>query len=197
MTFIDESGARNRLAWDGTGYFASPSTPRHAGTALSFADIEGARVATLVDGDTTRTFAQADKMGTRYVVRTVRTRSRELVFDYVESRLATVSHDGMVLFSTHRDARGRITEVRDDHGRSVHYTYDHRGRLATVRDIAGSDWGYTYRARGGLGTATDPDGRNYLAATYGDDGRVAQAFGGRLYAYAYADATTTVTDDDG
>ena len=48
-----------------------------------------------------------------------------------------------------------------------------------------------------LGAATDPDGRSYLAATYGDDNRVAQSFSGRLYSYAYTDATTTVTEDDG
>ena len=87
--------------------------------------------------------------------------------------------------------------MHDNHGRSVRYTYDFDGRLTTVRDIAGSDWGYSYRDGGRLGAASDPEGRTYLAATYGDDGRVAQAFGGRLYSYAYADANTTVTPDDG
>ena len=94
-------------------------------------------------------------------------------------------------------ARGRIAEERDDHGRSVHYTYDSDGLLTTVRDIAGSDWGYSYRDGGRLGAASDPEGRTYLATTYGDDGRVAQAFGGRLYSYGYAEASTTVTEEGG
>ncbi len=45
--------------------------PRHRATALSFMDADGARVARMVDGDTTRTFEKADKAdkaGTRYVV---------------------------------------------------------------------------------------------------------------------------------
>ena len=197
VTYIGASGARQSFAWDGTGFVASPSTPRHAGTALAFADIDGIRVATLRDGDTTRTFAQADEAGTRYVVRTVRTASRELVLDYGQGRLATVSHNGATLFGIDRDADGRIVEVRDNHGRSVRYTYDFDRRLSTVRDIAGNDWSYTYRSGGRLGAATDPDGRTYLAATYGDDGRVAQSFSRRLYTYAYTDATTTVTEDGG
>ena len=197
VTYIGASGARQTFAWNGTGYAASPSTPRHAGTALAFADIDGLRVATLRDGDTMRTFAQVDEAGTRYVVRTVRATSRELMFDYGQGRLATVSHDGATLFAIDRDAAGRIVEVRDNHGRSVRYTYDFDRRLATVRDIAGSDWSYRYRGGGRLGTANDPEGRTYLAATYGDDGRVAQSFSGRLYSYAYPDATTTVTEDDG
>ena len=197
VTYIDESGARQTFAWDGTGYVTNPSMPRHDGTALSFADVDGTRAATLMNGDTTRTFVQADAAGTRYVLGTVRTASRELVFDYHEGRLVAVSHAGATLFAIDRDADGRIVEVRDNHGRSVRYTYDFDGRLTTVRDIADSDWSYTYRGGGRLGAATDPDGRAYLAATYDADGRVAQSFSGRLYSYAYADVSTTVTEDGG
>lgn len=75
-------------------------------------------------------FRQADAAGTRYVVWTVRTASRELVFDYGEGRLTTVSHDGATLFRIDRDGRGRIATVRDNHGRTVHYTYDSLGAVA-------------------------------------------------------------------
>ena len=112
-------------------------------------------------------------------------------------RLTTVPRERATLLRIDRDARGRIVEVRDNHGRSVRYTYDFDGRLTTVRDIADSDWSHTYRGGGRLGAATDPEGRTYLAATYDADGRVAQSFSGRLYTYAYIDATTTVTKDDG
>ena len=91
VTYIDEAGARHTFASHGKAYAASPPTPRHVATTLSFADADGTRIATLVDGDTMRTFERADEAGTRYVVKTVKTGSRELVFDYHEGR-----QDGVV-----------------------------------------------------------------------------------------------------
>ena len=122
----------------------------------------------LGDGETVRTFEQADAAGARYVVRMVRTPARELVFDYNAGRLATVSHDGATLFDVERD-----------------------------RDIAGSDWRYLYRDDGLLGGAVDPDDRTYLAADYDAAGRAVRAFGGRLHDYAYAPEGTTVAEDTG
>ena len=82
---------RGTFARNGSGYVASPGTPRHSRTALSFGDVGGTRLATLSDGEATPTFEPADHTGARYAVRTVRTPSRELVFDYVDTKLATVS----------------------------------------------------------------------------------------------------------
>ena len=112
--------------------------------------------------------------------------------------MTTVSHDGATLFEVERDRDGRIAAVRDDHGRSVHYTYDSAGRLDTVRDIAGSDWRYLYRDDGLLGGAVDPEGRTYLAVDYDAAGRVARAFAdGRLHEYAYAPEGTTAAEATG
>ena len=198
VTYVDEAGARHTFASTGKVYAASPSTPRHAATTLSFADADGTRIATLVDGDTTRTFERADDAGTRYVVKTVKTGSRELVFDYYDGRLKTVSYDDETLFHLHRDADGRVSEVHDDHDRSVRYTYDTRtGRLATVRDIAGHDWRYLYRQGGQLSGAAGPNNQPYLAVAYDAEGRVTESFSGRLYSYAYADGSTTVTEGTG
>ena len=195
--YVDEAGARHTFAQTGTAWAASPPTPRHAATTLSFADVDGIRIAVLADGATVRTFEQADAAGARYVVGLVRTPARELVFDYDGGRLRTVSHDGGTLFDVERDRDGRIAAVRDDHGRSVRYAYDADGRLETVRDIAGSDWRHLYRDDGLLGGAVDPEGRTYLAAAYDAEGRVVRAFGGRLHDYAYAPEGTTVAEATG
>ena len=197
-TYVDESGARHTFAQTGTAWTASPPTPRHGATTLDFADVDGIRVAVLADGDAVHTFEQADAAGARYVVRLVRTPARELVLDYDGGRLATVSHDGAMLFDVERDGDGRIAALRDDHGRSVHYAYDADGRLETVRDIASSDWRYRYRDDGLLGGAVDPEGRTYLAADHDAAGRVARAYAdGRRHDYAYAPEGTTVAEDTG
>ena len=73
VTYVDDAGARHGFAWGAAGYAASPPTPRHAATTLVFEDRGGARVATMVDGETTRTFERADEAGTRYVIRTCAT----------------------------------------------------------------------------------------------------------------------------
>ena len=131
------------------------------------------------------------------MVRLVRTPARELAFDYDGARLRTVSHDGGTLFDVERDRDGRIAAVRDDHGRSVRYTYDADGRLETVRDLAGSDWRYLYGDDDLLRSAVDPERRTYLAADYAA-GRVARAYAdGRLHDYAYATEGTTVAEATG
>ena len=88
---VDAAGARYVFAWGAAGYAPSPPTPRHAGTTLAFTDVGGTRIATLVDGDATRTFERADAAGTRYVVSTVATRARTLDFAYGGGRLSSVS----------------------------------------------------------------------------------------------------------
>ena len=143
-TYVDASGARHGFAWTGTAWTASPPTPRHARTTLSFVESNGVRTVVLAGGEEVRSFVPADVDGVRHVLRTVRTPARELVLDYDGGRLSAVAHDGTVLFAVDRDSEGRIAEVRDDHGRSVRYAYDRAGRLETVRDIAGGEWRHAY-----------------------------------------------------
>ncbi|MYE22814.1 MAG: RHS repeat protein [Gammaproteobacteria bacterium] len=197
VTYVDDAGARHAFAWGAAGYAASPPTPRHAATTLTFEDTGGIRVATMTDGDATRTFEQADGTGARYVVRTLATRARTLAFDYLGGRLSTVSHDGTTLFEIGRDADGRVAELRDSHGRQVRYAYDSAGRLETARDLAGSDWRYLYRDDGRLGAAVDPLERPYLAASYDETGRVTRSWSGPLHFYDYAADVNTVAEGTG
>ena len=193
-TYVDASGARHRFAWTGTAWTASPPTPRHARTTLTFVESNGVRTAVLAGGEEVRSFVPADVDGVRHVLRTVRTPARELVLDYAGGRLSAVAHDGTVLFAVDRDSEGRIAEVRDDHGRRVRYAYDRDGRLGTVRDIAGGEWRHAYGADGRLAALSGPEGRTHLLAAYDDAGRAVQAFGDELVAYAYGDGATTATD---
>ena len=198
VTHVDGSGARQGFAWGAAGHAASPPTPRHEGTRLTFQDVGGARVATLVDGEATRTFERAGGTGTRWAVRTVATRARTLEFAWEGGRLASVSHGGATLFEIDRDADGRIARVRDGHGRSVSYAYDADGRLETVRDLAGSDWNHRCRDDGLLVAAVDPEGRTCLAVEHDDAGRVARASAdGRVHACAYGPDATAVTEGTG
>ena len=198
VTYIDESGARQTFARDGTTWVANPPMPQHAATTIEFGSVDGNRVAVLADGDSMRTFRQADAEGKRYVVASARTAARELRFDYAGGRLAAVSHDGAALLRVERGAYGRVAMVRDDHGRSVRYYYDAGGRLETVRDLAGSDWDYRYRDDGLLAGAVDPEGRTYLAADYDAAERVVRASAdGRLHAYDHGPDGTTVAAGTG
>ena len=198
VTHVDGSGARQGFAWGAAGHAASPPTPRREGTRLTFEDVGGARVATLVDGEATRTFERAGGTGTRWAVRTVATRARTLEFGHEGGRLASVSRDGATLFEIDRDADGRIAPVRDGHGRSVSYAYDADGRLETVRDLAGSDWNHRCRDDGLLVAAVDPEGRTCLAVEHDDAGRVARASAdGRVHACACGPDATAVTEGTG
>ncbi len=198
VTYVDGSGARQGFAWGAAGHAASPPTPRREGTRLTFEDVGGARVATLVDGEATRTFERAGGTGTRWAVRTVATRARTLEFGHEGGRLASVSRDGATLFEIDRDAAGRIARVRDGHGRSVSYAYGADGRLETVRDLAGSDWNHRCRDDGLLVAAVDPEGRTCLAVEHDDAGRVARASAdGRVHACACGPDATAVTEGTG
>ena len=196
-TYTDESGAQHTFMSDGTRYVASPSTPQHAATVLSFAKVNGTRIATLVANDTTRTFEEANVAEPRYVLRTVRSADRELVLDYDSGLLASISHDNATLFVIQRNANGRIRQLHDRHGRVVHYTYGNTGRLEAVRDLAGNEWRYLYDNDGRLGGALDPLLRPYLAASYNGLGRVIRAFSGPMHHYAYRQDLTTVAEGTG
>ncbi|MFI7603243.1 RHS repeat-associated core domain-containing protein [Actinoplanes sp. NPDC049681] len=101
-----------------------------------------------------------------------------------------------------------ITQVSDNIGRSVRYTYDASGRLTTAVNPAGGATTYTWAPCSDdttcteMTAVTDPAGIQYLRNTYDANGRVAsqtQADGG-IYRFAYTLSatgqitTTTVTD---
>ena len=104
-----------------------------------------------------------------------------------------------------------ITQVTDNIGRSVRYTYDASGRLTGAVNPAGGATTYTWAPCADdttcteMTAVTDPAGFQYLRNTYDANGRVAsqtQADGG-VYRFAYtlsagAQVTaTTVTDPIG
>ena len=104
-----------------------------------------------------------------------------------------------------------ITQVTDNIGRSVRYTYDASGRLINAANPAGGVTTYTWAPCSDdttcteMTAVTDPAGIQYLRNTYDANGRVAsqtQADGG-VYRFAYTLSAsgqvtaTTVTDPVG
>ncbi|MEV8508783.1 RHS repeat-associated core domain-containing protein [Actinoplanes sp. NPDC051475] len=104
-----------------------------------------------------------------------------------------------------------ITQVTDNIGRSVRYTYDASGRLTTAVNPAGGATTYTWAPCSDdttcteMTAVTDPAGIQYLRNTYDANGRVAsqtQADGG-IYRFAYTLSAgglvtaTTITDPVG
>ena len=59
-----------------------------------------------------------------------------------------------------------ITQVRDNAGRTVSYTYDGTARLASVTDANSGVTSYTYNTNHQMLTVTDPKSLTYLTNTY-------------------------------
>ncbi|MFB8296332.1 RHS repeat domain-containing protein [Streptomyces bacillaris] len=88
------------------------------------------------------------------------------------------------------DARGRTTELRRHHSRTVDaaydttkYTYAPNGQLAELTDPAGNSWSFGYDQRGRQTRSDDPD-KGTTTAAYDDRGRVTStedARGTRLF----------------
>jgi len=98
------------------------------------------------------------------------------------------------------DGSNRVTEVTDNGGRQLKYTYA-SGLLSTVTDAAGRTTKLEYNGSNQLKSATDPRGKKYIETEYDANGRVAkQTTGdGGTYSFAYAlkgeqVEATTVTD---
>lgn len=90
---------------------------------------------------------------------------------------------------------GRVTEVRDPLGRTVHYGYDADGRLATVTDPAGGVTRYAYDAAGRILTITDPRNIPFVRNVYGDSGRILRQLlpDGAEWRFRYRLSGATVT----
>src|SRR5205823_322796 len=93
----------------------------------------------------------------------------------------------------------RITEARDNIGRTVGYTYDANGNLHTVTDPEHHVTTYTYTGSNQLATITDGRNITYLTNTY-QDGRIASqtlADPSATYQFAYTVAGAgTITQTD-
>jgi RHS repeat-associated protein len=70
------------------------------------------------------------------------------------------------------DGSNRITQAKDNLGRTVGYEYDGSGRLWKVTDAAGGVTEYAYDASHRMLTVKDPRGITYLTNVYDANGRV-------------------------
>jgi YD repeat-containing protein len=72
-----------------------------------------------------------------------------------------------------------ITQVTDDAGQTVSYTYDGSGNLKTVTDPDGNVTTYGYNSGNELTSITDPTGVQYLTNTYSGGKVATQAIAGQ------------------
>jgi len=95
-------------------------------------------------------------------------------------------------------ASNRITQVRDNIGRTVNYQYDGSGRLWKVTDAAGGVTEYGYDGQGRMRTIIDPRGITYLTNFYDANSRVSQQVlaDGGTYQFAYTVNAGQVTQTD-
>jgi len=140
------------------------------------------------------------------------------VFDATGRLLRQIDRNAYATSLTY-DAQGRIDHVSDEAGRQLTYSYDTSGRISQITDPLGRDVAYAYDAHGDLVTVTDVAGEthrygyddqhrivsmrdprdNETTNTYDAEGRVTKqvdACNG-VTRFAYADASTTVTNPRG
>ena len=191
LAFTDASNSTYALEIDASAVkpVHPASTPVWSGEIL-----EGGDAIVLRSLDLTRRFEDM-----RGVYRLVEARNR-----YGSVRL-TYRDDGRIESAASKTARlrferradGRVTAVRDEHGRSVVYKYNSRDRLARARDLAGARWRYRY-ADGRITSMEDPRGKVILHAVYDAAGRVSWIeVQGEKSAFAYRGTTTRAVDGIG
>jgi YD repeat-containing protein len=78
-----------------------------------------------------------------------------------------------------------VTQIQDNLGRTVSYTYDASNRLIAVTDAGGGVMEYTYDAFDRMLTVKDARGIVYLTNEYDSPGP-----GGRISRQTHADGTT-------
>ncbi|MFI5887272.1 RHS repeat domain-containing protein [Streptomyces sp. NPDC051554] len=89
------------------------------------------------------------------------------------------------------DAHNRVTQARDNAGRTVSYTYDSAGRLDTVTDPAGKVSSYTYDGTSNrIATAKDAGCIIDMSNTYNADGRIQHQTLAEGQEYSFAHTTT-------
>jgi RHS repeat-associated protein len=151
------------------------------------------------------TFILSGQNGTRYTYNqsTGLQNARDLNGNTVTWTPDGVRHSSGVTIPFIRDARGRITEIRDPAGKVIKYTYDAAGDLRTVTDRTGLVTTYDYRSLPAhyLDKVTDPLGRQAVRTEYGPDGRIVaviDALGNRVQQnFDPANFTGTRTDARG
>lgn len=117
-----------------------------------------------------------------------------------------ISPNGRWVEFSYSDSSKRISQAKDNIGRTVNYTYDANERLWKVTDPSGGITEYTYDAADRMLTIKDPKGIVYLTNEYnGTTGRVTEqtSADGGVYQFAYTVDTngkvvqTDVTDPRG
>jgi RHS repeat-associated protein len=123
------------------------------------------------------TFILTTKDGTRYTYDQSAglQNARDLNGNTITFTPDGIRHSSGVSIPFIRDARGRITEIRDPAGKVIKYLYDATtGDLRTVTDRTGLVTTFDYRATPAhyLDKVTDPLGRQAVRTEYGPDGRI-------------------------
>ena len=121
------------------------------------------------------------------------------------SRLTQIrSSDGARSIELTYDTSNRITQAKDNTGRTVGYQYNGVGQLWKVTDVAGGITEYTYDSQGQMKTIKDPRGIVYLTNYYDPFTGVKKQVlaDGSVYEFAYTlqsgyVAQTDVTDPRG
>ena len=193
VAYVDGSGARRLFVPGPVGYRPMRPTPRHSGTRIALGEDE----ATVREDDgTRRTFKPVGDDGPWRVV-SVKTNARRVDYRYRDGKLDSVVHGTRRMFQMQRDGAGRIVGVRDDHGRSVRFSYTAAGQLKDVYDIAGNLWWHEYDAVGRLTAAIGGNQEPYLQVRYDGQGRVRESRTGREYTFTYEADRTVVADGSG
>ena len=143
-------------------------------------------------GDLVREF---ERRGQDFLlVRALNGQGGSVEITYARDRISRID-SGNAFVEFQRDGRGRITAIRDDVGREVHYAYQ-QGNLVSVRDLGGEDWQFSYT--NALSSVVDPRGSTVFQATYAAAGRAATVRVMRAELTAtYAQGVTELTDSLG
>jgi len=93
----------------------------------------------------------------------------------------------------HLDEQGRLHQVTDEHGGTLHYQYDASGRLIAFTDRDGHTTRYEYTDQGQLARIIGPDGRVLLENFYDERGRVVRQRdpAGQEMRFAYEEVAET------
>ncbi|MGL6073447.1 MAG: FG-GAP-like repeat-containing protein [Fimbriiglobus sp.] len=129
------------------------------------------------------------------------TSARDLNGNTITFSEAGVSGPGGTTVTFERDARGRVTAVRDPLGNAVRYAYSAAGDLSAVTDREGHTTTFGYRTDRPhyLETVTDPLGRTGVRTEYDANGRLVGAIDadGDRSTLSYDPNNQLVTSRDG
>ncbi|MFF0270719.1 polymorphic toxin-type HINT domain-containing protein [Kribbella sp. NPDC004536] len=150
---------------------------------------------------TLNTYDGADRMVlSQFVVQNAEKWRTETI--YGGNAIAVIPPDGATTTIKMLDARGKVTELRQFHGRaaggdydSTKYTYTPDDQLETVTNAAGSTWRYGYDLRGRQVRTDDPD-KGTTTSVYDAADRLVSSKDARgqelLYSYDELDRKTAV-----